>query len=67
MKEALSQKFSKFKYSGNHTNLSEIYTAISRKVAGKKVLAIIPKDNKGYDEYTVPNTVTVEPTFVAFL
>ena len=36
IKEALSQKLSKFKYSGNHTNLSEIYTAISRKVVEKK-------------------------------
>ena len=40
-----------------------IYTAIS----GKVVHLIIPKDNMGYDQYTVPDTVAVEPTFVAFL
>ena len=55
IKEALSQKLSKFKYSGNHTNLSEIYTAISRKVVEKKVHATIPKGNKGYDESGAPN------------
>ena len=42
-------------------------TAISRKVVGKKVHATIPKGNMGYDQYTVPDTVAVEPTFVAFL
>ena len=47
--------------------MSEIYTAISRKVAEKKVHAIIPKGNMVYDEYTVPDTVAVEPTLVAFL
>ena len=25
------------------------------------------KGNMGYDQYTVPDTVAVEPTFVAFL
>ena len=44
-----------------------IYTAISRKVVGKTVHATIPKGNMGYDQYTVPDTVTVESTFVAFL
>ena len=29
--------------------------------------AIIPKGNMGYDQYTVPDTVAVEPTFVPFL
>ena len=43
------------------------YTAISRKVVGKNVHATIPKGNMGYDQYTVPDTVAVEPTFVAFL
>ena len=33
----------------------------------KKVHATIPKGNMGYNQYTVPGTVTVEPTFVAFL
>ena len=41
-------------------------TAISRKVVGKNVHATIPKGNMEYDQYTVPDTVTVEPTFVAF-
>ena len=26
----------------------------------------IPKGNMGYDQYSVPDTVAVEPTFVAF-
>ena len=26
----------------------------------------IPKGNMGYDRFTVPETVAVEPTFVAF-
>ena len=43
------------------------YTAISRKVVGKHVHATIPKGNMGYDQYTVPDTVAVEPTFVTFL
>ena len=43
------------------------YTAISRKVVGKNVHATIPKGNMGYDQYTVPDTVAVKPTFVAFL
>ena len=29
--------------------------------------ATIPKGSMGYDQYTVPDTVTVESTFVAFL
>ena len=28
--------------------------------------AIIPNGNMGYDQNTVPDTVAVEPTFVAF-
>ena len=43
------------------------YTAISRKVVGKNVHATIPKGNMGYDQFTVPDTVAVEPTFVSFL
>jgi len=46
------------------------YTATSRKVFGKKRAqsdAAIPKGNMEYDQYTVPGTVAVEPTFVAFL
>ena len=33
----------------------------------KNVHATIPKCNMWYDQYTAPNTVAVEPTFVAFL
>ena len=44
-----------------------MYTAISRKVVGKNVNATIPKGNMGYDQYSVPDLVAVEPTFVAFL
>ena len=43
------------------------YTAISRKVVRKNVHATIPKGNMGYVQYTVPDTMAVEPTFVAFL
>ena len=39
------------------------YTAISRKVVGKNVHATIPKDNMGYDQYTVLDFVAVESTF----
>ena len=42
-------------------------TGISRDVVGKNVHAKIPKGNMGYDQYTVPDTVAVEPTFVYFL
>ena len=42
-------------------------TAISRKVVRKNVHTTIPKGNMGYDQYTVPDTVAVDPTFVTFL
>ena len=42
------------------------YTAISRKVVRQNVHATIPKGNMGYDQYTVPDSVAVEPAFVAF-
>ena len=45
---------------------SALYTAILRKVVGKYVHATIPKGNMGYDQYTVPGFVAVEPTFVVF-
>ena len=44
-----------------------LYTAISRNVVRKNVHATILKGNMGYGQYTVPDTVAVEPTFVAFL
>ena len=33
----------------------------------KNMHATIPKGSMGYVQYTVPDTVAVEPTFVAFL
>ena len=44
-----------------------LYTAISRKVVEKNVHATILKGNMGYAQYTVSDTVAVEPTFVSFL
>ena len=44
-----------------------MYTAISRKVVRQNVYATIPKGNMGYDQYAVPDTVTVEFLIVAFL
>ena len=57
----------KYKETGLSKWLISTNTAISRKVVGKNVLATIPKGNMGYDQFTVPDTVAVEPTFVAFL
>ena len=42
------------------------YTAISGNIVGKNVHATIPKGNRGYDQYTVPDFEAVEPTFAAF-
>ena len=53
-------------YQGLLNDNSE-FTAILRKVVGKTVHATIPKGNIGYDQYTVPDIVAVENTFVAFL
>ena len=44
-----------------------LYTAISRKVVGKKYARDILKGNMGYDKYAVPDTVAVETSNVAFL
>ena len=44
-----------------------MYTGISRKVVAIKVHSTIPKGNMGYDQYTVSDTVAVEPTFAASL
>ena len=38
-----------------------------RERSEKNVQATIPNGNMGYDQYTVPDTVAVKPTFVAFL
>ena len=43
------------------------YRAISRRAVGKSVHATIPKDIMGCDQYTVPDTVAVEPCLVTFL
>ena len=40
---------------------------LPERLSEKKVNATIPKGNMGYDQYAVPDTVAVEPTFVAFL
>ena len=37
------------------------------KLSEKNVHATIPNGNMGCDQYTVPDTVAVEPTFVTFL
>ena len=52
---------------GNYVCGIYIHTAILRRVVGKNVHVTIPKGNMGYDQYTVPGTVAVEPTFVDFL
>ena len=44
-----------------------MYTAISRNIDGKNVHVTTPKDNMGYDQYTVSDTEAVEATFVACL
>ena len=51
-------------YQGLVNDNSE-FTAILSKVVGKTVT--IPKGNMGYDQYTVPDIVAVDNTFVAFL
>ena len=53
-------------YQGLVNDNSE-FTAILRKVVRRTVHATIPKGNIGYDQYTVPDIVAVENTFVAFL
>ena len=67
----VDQEQSKWRYTNNFIYKrpqSVWYTAISRKVVGKKkVHATIPKGNMGYDQYPVSDTVAVEPTFAASL
>ena len=43
------------------------YTAISRKVVGKNVHATTQTGSMGYDQYTVPHSVDIEPTVFVFL
>ena len=42
------------------------YTAILRKVVGKKVHATVPKGNAGYDQYTVPDDCSCQTYFYYF-
>ena len=51
---------------GGGISLVDVYSYFE-KGCRKNVQATIPKGNMGYDQYTVPDTVAVEPTFVAFL
>jgi len=46
---------------------SSVVYSYFEKVCQKKVHATIPKGNMGYDQYTVSDTVAVEPTFAASL
>ena len=43
-----------------------MFTAISRKVVGKKVQATIPKGNMRYDRYTVPDDCSCRTYFCYF-
>ena len=47
-------------------NPAETIQLFREKVVGKNVHPTIPKGNMGYDQYTISDTVAVEPTFVAF-
>ena len=50
------------KFSGVH-----IVSQLFRERLAEKCARDNPAGNMGYDQYTVPDTVAVEPTFVAFL
>ena len=43
------------------------YTATSRKVVGKNVHSTTQRVSMGYDQYTVPHTVAIEPTVFVFI
>ena len=47
--------------------MSILYTASSTKVVAKNVHATIPKGNRVYDQYAVPDTVAIGSSIVAFL
>ena len=49
------------------SNICVIYTSISRKVVGKNVHARTQTGSMGYDQYTVPHSVAIEPTVFVFL
>ena len=52
---------------GKYNILPEHIELFGERLSEKNVHTTIPKGNMGYDQYTVPDTVAVEPTFVAFL
>ena len=50
------------------TNSAILINSYFEEGCQKKIVhATIPKGNMGYDQYTVPDNVAVEPTVVAFL
>ena len=51
---------------GQSVTLPPKYSYFEKGCRKRNVHATIPKGNMGYDQYTVPDTVAVEPTFVAF-
>ena len=58
------------KYSplATHTEVNNCFSIqLFREGLLEKVHATIPNGNMGYDQYTVPDTVAFERTFVAFL
>ena len=46
---------------------TSVLYSFCEKVDGMNIHATIPKGNIGYDQYTVPDTVAAEPTFLALL
>ena len=52
---------------GKYNILLEHIELFRERLSEKNVHTTIAKGNMGYDQYTVPDTVAVEPTFVAFL
>ena len=48
--------------------MTEYFIQLLReRLSETNVHATIPKGNMGYDQYIVPDSVAVKPTFVAFL
>ena len=45
----------------------KLCTGYTAKVVGKNVHATTQKGSMGYDQYTVPHTVAIEPTVFVFL
>ena len=53
-----------FSKTGIGRRITNLFTAISRKVVGKNVHATIPKGSMGYEQDAVPDTVAIEPTLL---